>query len=68
MMKRHTKEIKERHHSVIITHDKLKSIVCNYLQDAPDIRAPKLPALKFMFMKDAAGHIYVEGSWRETID
>lgn len=67
-MKRHTKEIKERQHSVVITHDELKSIVANYIQVETGHTWASLPALKLIFMKDKAGHIYVEGKWCETID
>ena len=65
-MKRHIKEVRKRYHEVVITHDELKSIICNHLQEM--IGAPMLPALKVSFMKDAASNIMVKGEWHEAID
>ena len=67
-MKRHTKEVRKRFHEVVITHDELKSIIANHLQDDILTHAPTLPALKLYFMRDAALNIMVKGKWHEAID
>ncbi|MCH8022371.1 MAG: hypothetical protein IH932_01310 [Thaumarchaeota archaeon] len=67
-MIRSHKTTKETRHEVVMTHDELKSLVANHLQNDILTHAPMLPALKLFFMKDAAGDIMVKGNWREALD
>ncbi len=67
-MKRHIKVVRQSFHEVVITHDELKSIVANHLQNDVLTHAPMLPALKLTFKCDAASNIMVIGEWNEAID
>ena len=78
MMRIKTKETKRRDFEVVITHEELKTIVSNHLQnsvglkasngDPVTIKAPMQPALRIIFYTDAANNIMAQGNWHEAID